>query len=119
MSIFRKVLKIGGNLLKTSGLPGGAQVGGMISGAAAKMSKGGLRALPGAGTVLPTIGGTVAGTVIGDRLSRSMGSDGQPSRRRRSKGITGTQLKGFRRVVKVLEQYNCFIKSTKGSKTCR
>jgi len=117
MSFFRKILKVGGNLLKSSGNPVLSTIGGTVSKTAGNMSKGGLRALPGVGQVLLPMAAGYAGTRVADRMM----SDGSPMprRRRRAKGITGSQLKGFRRVTKVLETYNHLIKQTKGTKTCR
>lgn len=69
--------------------------------ALAKPVLGGLRALvPAARRALPGVGLVAAGAGLGGAFS-----GGAPRRRRRSRGITASELKGFKRVATIIRKF--------------
>lgn len=124
MSLLGSIAKFAGKATKfiaplLAPTPAGMAVGvlGAVGGSLAARKSTGLRALPGAGNVqtLPRATSSVGTRKI---MVDNMGNQIYMPRRRRAKGITGSQLKGFRRVSKLLENYCHMIKTT-GAKKCR
>lgn len=78
-------------------LPGAGAIG-----AAGRIVRGTVSRIP--GSVRSGVGGAVGGAVVGGAIDALTGRP-VASRRRRSKGITGRELKAFTRVTGILNKY--------------
>lgn len=93
--------------------PATRTAGGMALPPIGRGGLGGVRSLPGAGTRLPTINirkalptiGKVAGGLGAAKFAYDMYGNLVQVKRRRRKGITASELKGFKRVACILRDY--------------
>lgn len=106
MSIFSKPFKVLGNLVNkiapVATVASLAVPGAGVVARTAGIASTALRALPGAGKVAAGVAGAA---LTGASLGSLVAPSATPHKKRRRRGISASELKGFRRVARVLNKY--------------